>query len=102
MFIYFPLILLFCSLKMDFYGFPGPWDNFNPVRIANSLNLPQKLHKIVEYCAGNEPRLLEKLISSLFQKLILFNGFRGKRPGQNDRNDRGIISCFHQNSDFDM
>ena len=26
----------------------------------------------------------------------------GNRLGQNVHNDRGIISCFHKNSDFDL
>ena len=33
---------------------------------------------------------------------MLYYGFVGNRLGQNDRNDRRIISRFHQNSDFDL
>ena len=36
------------------------------------------------------------------QKLKFYNGFERIRVGQNVRNDRGTISGFHENSDFDM
>ena len=37
-----------------------------------------------------------------YQKLNFYNGVRGNRLGGNVRNDRGIIPCFHLNTDFDM
>ena len=48
MFMYFAWILWIWGLKLDFYGFPNPWDNFNPVRIENSSKLPQDVRQIVE------------------------------------------------------
>ena len=36
-----------------------------------------------------------------YQKLIFYYGFMGNRLGQNVRIDRGIISGFHKNHDFD-
>ena len=61
MFMYFPGICWIFSVKLDFYGFPNPWDNFNPVRIGNSSKMPQDLRKFVEYVAGNGSHTFEKI-----------------------------------------
>ena len=37
----------------------------------------------------------------LYQTLTFYYGFTGNRLGKNVHNDRGVISGFHQNSDFD-
>ena len=57
------------------------------------------------------PNLFSNFRNSLFcrkvenkhfhPKLSFYYGFVGNRLEQNDRNDRGIISGFHQKSDFD-
>ena len=88
---------------MSFYEFPSPWDHFNPVQIEKSSKLPQDLRQIVEYTPQNESQTFWKIHFQHFcQKLNFYRGFTGNRLGQNDRNDRGIISGFHKNSDFDM
>ena len=68
MFMYFARILPISGLKLDFYGFPGPWDNFNPVRIALSSKLPQDLHQIVESCPWNDCDTFEKVTFNTFVK----------------------------------
>ena len=72
MVMYFPLILLIFGIKSDFYGFPSPWDHFNPVRIGNSLKLQQKLRKFIEYCPGNEPQTFGKMDFKTFVKNLTF------------------------------
>ena len=84
------------------FCFFGVLDYANLVRIGFSSKLPQELRQIVEYCPGNESQTFGKNRFQHFrQKLNFYLGFTGNRLGQNDRNDRGIISGFHQNSDFD-
>ena len=45
-------------------------------------------------------RLLKNHFQHFRQKLNFYRGFQLNRLGQNDRNDRGIISGFRQKSDF--
>ena len=102
MFMYFLWILWTCCLNLDFYGFPSPWDHFDPVRIKHLLKMPQDLRQIVEYC----PKLRQRLFGNMdfdtsVKPFRLCYGFKRTRVGQNVRNDRGIISGFHQKSDFD-
>ena len=65
---YFPWILLTSGLKLYFYGFPSPWDHFNPVRIEMSSKLPQKLRQIIEYCPGNESQTFGNVDFNIFVK----------------------------------
>ena len=57
----------------------------------------------MEHCPQIESQTFWKYGFQHFcQKTTCYHEFRGNRLGQNDRNDRGIISGFHGNSDFDM
>ena len=60
------------------------------------------LRQIVEYTPQNESQTFGKTDFYISVKsLNLYYGFMENRLGQNVRNDRGIISGFHQKSDFD-
>ena len=50
---------------------------------------------------GMGPILLKIHFQHFCQKLNFYQGFMWNRLGQNVRNDRGIISCFHKISDFE-
>ena len=75
------------------------------------INSGSKFHRI---CRGNciklsnivwktSTRLLKNIDFNTFvKKLNFYRDSSGNCLGQNVRNDRGIISRFHQNSDFDM
>ena len=81
----------------------GSWDYVNLVRTEFSSKLPQELRQIVRYRPQTEPQTFGKIAFQHFrQKLNFYRGFKGNRLGQNVRNDRGIISGFHKNNDFDM
>ena len=44
----------------------------------------------------------KNVFQHFYQKHTFYYGFVGNQLGQNNRNDRRIISRFHQNSDFDL
>ena len=60
------------------------------------------LNHIHFLCFSNSLVYRKRGFQHFCQKLNFYRGFTGNRLGQNDRNDRGIISGFHKNSDFDM
>ena len=63
----------------------------------------QELRQIVEYRPQTEPQTFGKIaFQHLGQKLNSYRGFAGNRLGQNDRNDRGIISVFYKKCCVDM
>ena len=78
-----PWILWILGVKLDFYGFPNPWDHFNPVRIEKSSKLPQDLRQNVAYIAGNGSQTFGK---SGFQHF--------------DRHFTNQSPCFPENPDF--
>ena len=84
------------------FWFWGSWDYAYLVRIKFSSKLPQELRQIVEYGFKLSPRLKKNAFQHFRQKLNFCWGFQSNRLGQNDRNDRGIISGFQKNNDFDM
>ena len=63
---------------------------------------PRFLSKIRFSCFPNSLCCQKNGLQHFCQKLNFDYGFMGNHLGQNDRNDRGIISGFHQNSDFDL
>jgi hypothetical protein len=90
------------NINSWFFGLLDTRDHADLVWIEFSLKLPQELRQHIEYCLGNESQTFEKMDFNTFVKNYTFCGFEINRLGRNAHNGRGIISCFHQNRDFDM
>ena len=78
-------------------------DHANLVRIEFSSKLPQELCLIIEYASGNVSQTCGTTNCHHFcQKLNFYRFLLRNRLGQNVPNDRGIISDFYEQCDFDM
>jgi hypothetical protein len=89
-------------INQYFFDFLVSRDHANQVRIGFSSKLPEELRQNIEYRPQTESQTFWKIHFQHFcQKLNFYRGFTGNRLGQNDRNDRGIISDFYEKCDFD-
>ncbi len=97
MFIDFDIILSFFGLKTaaDILTRQDGCDS--------AVRRPRFLSQIHFSCFSNSIVCRKKIrVHHFCQTLDFYHGFGRNRLGQNVHNDREIISCFHQNSDFDM
>ena len=95
LFIDFDTILSFLGLKMEadiLARRDGRDTAVGRLRFRSQIHFP---------CFSNSLFYRKSGFQLFRQKLNFYDGFRGNRLGQNVRNDRGIISGFHKNSDFD-
>mgnify|MGYP000302756155 CR=1 FL=1 len=81
--------------------FLDPQDYSSLVRSAFSSNLPYKHVTSSNIVPKLSPRLWENGFQHCRQKYNFYCEFMGNRLRQHECNDRGIISRFHGNSDFD-